>query len=61
MHEKTEYHTFSKQQAENFKINFVNPNKAIDIILIDNVNQQQEATNRKILSSIIKCILFISE
>jgi hypothetical protein len=59
-HEKTEYHVFSKEQAENFIINFENPNKAIDLIL-DNENQEQEATNRKILSSIIKCILFIAK
>ncbi|CAF1365977.1 unnamed protein product, partial [Adineta ricciae] len=60
LHEKTEYHIFSKQQAENFKLNFEHPNKAIDIIL-DNANQEQEATNRKILSSIIKCIMFIAK
>jgi hypothetical protein len=57
-HEKTDYHLFSKEQAENFIVNYINSNKSIDHIL-DNENQQQEAINRKFLSSIIKCILFI--
>ncbi len=30
-------------------------------IYIDNEHQQQQASNRKILSSIIKCILFIDK
>jgi hypothetical protein len=60
LHEKTDYHLFSKEQAEQFMLNYSNPNNAIDHIL-DNEHQQQEATNRKILSSIIKCILFIGK
>ena len=59
-HEKTDYHLFSKEQAENFVVNYINPDKSIDRIL-DNESQQQEVTNRKILSSIIKCILFIGK
>jgi hypothetical protein len=60
LHEKTDYHLFSKEQAEKFTLNYLNPNNAIDHIL-DSECQQQEATNRKILSSIIKCILFIGK
>ena len=59
-HQKTEYHLFSEEQAEKFVENYLDPNKSIDHIL-DNENQQQEATNRKFLSSIIKCILFIAK
>lgn len=59
-HETTDYHLFSKEQAENFIVNYVNLSKSIDHIL-DNENQQQEAINRKVLSSIIKCILFIGK
>ncbi len=59
-HEKTDYHLFSKEQAERFIMNYSDPNKAIDHIL-DNENQQQEANNRKTLPSIIKCIIFIGK
>ncbi|CAF1291909.1 unnamed protein product [Rotaria sp. Silwood1] len=59
-HEKTDYHLFSKEQAELFIISYTDPSKSIDRIL-DNEYQQQEAINRKILASIIKCILFIGK
>ena len=48
---------FSKEQAELFIKNYTDISKSIDRIL-DNEYQQQEASSRKILSSIIKCILF---
>ncbi|CAF2865997.1 unnamed protein product [Rotaria sp. Silwood2] len=59
-HEKTDYHLFSKEQAELFINNYTDTSKSIDHIL-DSEYQQQEASNRKILSSIIKCILFIGK
>jgi hypothetical protein len=59
-HRKTDYHLFSEEQAEQFVMTYLDPNKSINRVL-DNENQQQEATNRKILSSIIKCILFIAK
>lgn len=59
-HEKTNYHIFSKEQAENFIINFSTPDKAIDRVL-DKEDQEQIATNRKILASIIKCVLFLGK
>ncbi|CAF3907768.1 unnamed protein product, partial [Rotaria sp. Silwood1] len=59
-HEKTDYHLFSKEQAKLFIISYTDPSKSIDRIL-DNEYQQQEAMNRKILASIIKCILFIGK
>ena len=59
-HEKTNYHLFSKEQAELFIKNYTDTSKSIDHIL-DNEYQQQEASSRKILLSIIRCILFIGQ
>lgn len=55
-HEKTSYHVFSKEQAENFIINYSTPDNAMDRVL-DKEDQGQISTNRKILSSIIKMYL----
>jgi len=58
-HEKTQYHKYSTTQANEFIIRRLDPNSDIDNMLnIADQNQQNE--NRKILVSIVKCLLFLA-
>jgi hypothetical protein len=58
-HEQTQYHKYSTTQANEFVVRCINPNLDVDNILnVADQNQQHE--NRKILVSIVKCLLFLT-
>jgi hypothetical protein len=59
-HEQTQYHNYSKTQANEFISRHINPNLDVDHLLnVADQNQQHE--NRKILVSIVKCLLFLAD
>lgn len=58
-HEQTQYHKYSTTQAKEFVIRHTNPNLDVDHLL-NVADQHQQHENRKILVSILKCLLFLA-
>ncbi|CAF1510380.1 unnamed protein product [Didymodactylos carnosus] len=59
-HEKNDYHLLSATQAEYFVKTWSHPETSIDRVL-DKEDKDQIITNRKILTNIVKCILFLAK
>ncbi|CAF1228488.1 unnamed protein product [Rotaria sordida] len=59
-HDKCDYHKFSVNQATECISRYPHANSDVNILL-NNINEQQQNENRRVLASIIKCILFLSK
>ncbi|CAF3451318.1 unnamed protein product [Rotaria socialis] len=58
-HNECNYHKLSVSQAIECVSPYAHANSDVNILL-NNINEQQQNENRRILASIIKCILFLS-
>ncbi|CAM4782204.1 unnamed protein product [Rotaria magnacalcarata] len=58
-HNECNYHKLSVSQATECVSRYAYTNSDVNILL-NNINEQQQNENRRILASIIKCILFLS-
>ncbi|CAF3169504.1 unnamed protein product [Rotaria sp. Silwood2] len=58
-HEQTQYHYYSTNQANEFITRHINPNLDVDFLL-NVTDQHQQNEYKKILFSIVKCILFLA-
>ena len=58
-HEQTQYHKYSTTQANEFVIRHTTTNLNVDYLL-NVADQHQQHENRKILLSIVKCLLFLA-
>ena len=59
LHEQKHYHKYSTSQAEEFLVRHVSPRYDVDRLL-NTADQDQQMENRRILISIVKCILFLA-
>ena len=57
--EQTQYHQYSRTQANEFVTRHINPNLDVDFLL-NVADQHQQDEYKKILFSIVKCILFLA-
>ena len=58
-HEKTQYHQYATTQANGFITLHTNPNWNVDFLL-NVAEQHQQDEYKKILFSIVKCVLFLA-
>ena len=59
-HEQSQYHKFSSTQAAEFLSRHANPKKDVDSMLRSS-DEEQQNENRRILISIVKCVLFLAK